>query len=569
MIEIIVASLLSSLIIMGYGYIFYNFAFGNKHNLERHLYEISIFGIVFIGFLAVIINFIFPLNKFTGDFFLASGLIFFVIFYLKNNYKNKIFKYILITGIITFLLITSSNTYRPDAGLYHLPFISILNEKKIIIGLANINFRFGTSSIVQYISAIYNNHMLNKAFITIPLASIFSIYILFNLKKVFLNLQKKNYKTSIILFCLLIFALYSFSRYSNYGNDAPAHIFYFIIIIYLLNNEGDKSNNLFFKISYISIFLFAIKPFMFLVLIFPFFIFLTSKIKQKLIFNKNSIIIFIFLFSWILKSFLTSGCLLYPVSQTCVKNWNVYDHEKTILESSSGEAWAKDWINQEKEVPKLQFDEYNKNFNWTKTWTKNHLLKIYEKTIPFLIFLLILLIFLIGIHFSKKNNKLYNDNSNNFNVLILLIVSLLFSIIWFLKFPLYRYGLGFLLTTIILGYSFAITPFARSLPKKKLCNIFIILIIIGFSAFSIKNMIRIFSHKNANYANYPWPRIYSLDENKQNTPIEFTEIKDNRNFLYFYSGGELCMYSKSPCSNYKIEKLKVKNFFSYSIYYIN
>lgn len=341
MIEIIFASLLSSLIIMGYGYIFCNFAFGNKHYLEGHLYEIGIFGIIFIAFLAVIINFIFPLNKFAGDFFLALGLIFFIIFYLKNNYKNKIFKYILITSIITFLLITLSNTYRPDAGLYHLPFVSILNEKKIIIGLANINFRFAHSSIVQYISAIYNNHMLNQAFITIPLASIFSIYILFNLKKVFLNLQKENYKTSIIFFCLLIFSLYSFSRYSNYGNDAPAHIFYFIIIIYLLDNEGDKSNNLFFKINYISIFLFAIKPFMFLVLVFPFFIFITSKIKKKLIFNKNSIIIFIFLFSWVLKSIMTSGCFLYPVTQTCIKNWNVYDHEKLFLNQALGKLGPK------------------------------------------------------------------------------------------------------------------------------------------------------------------------------------------------------------------------------------
>ena len=251
------------------------------------------------------------------------------------------------------------------------------------------------------------------------------------------------------------------------------------------------------------------------------------------------------------------------------RSWKIYDHEKTILESKSGEAWAKDWINQNNKSPKLNFDEYNKNFNWINTWTSNHLIKIHEKITPFLIFLLILLIFFIRIYFLRKNNKPYNDNSNSFDILILSLISLFFSIIWFLKFPLYRYGLGFLLITFILTYSFSITPFARFVSKKKISHIFIILIIIGFSAFSIKNMIRILSNINTNYTNFPWPRIYSLDENKQNIPKEFTEIKDNRNFLYFYSGGELCMYSKSPCSNYNIEKLKVEKFLSYSIYYID
>ena len=35
------------------------------------------------------------------------------------------------------------NTNRPDAGLYHLPFINIINDSKIIIGSNNLEFRFG------------------------------------------------------------------------------------------------------------------------------------------------------------------------------------------------------------------------------------------------------------------------------------------------------------------------------------------------------------------------------------------------------------------------------------------
>ena len=66
--------------------------------------------------------------------------------------KFKIFT-LVITTIISFLLILLSNINRPDAGLYHLPYISLLNENKILLGSANIHFRFGHISL-QYINDI-------------------------------------------------------------------------------------------------------------------------------------------------------------------------------------------------------------------------------------------------------------------------------------------------------------------------------------------------------------------------------------------------------------------------------
>ena len=46
---------------------------------------------------------------------------------------------------------------RPDAGLYHLPFINIINDSKLIFGSANLEFRFGHTSILQYLAAGFNN----------------------------------------------------------------------------------------------------------------------------------------------------------------------------------------------------------------------------------------------------------------------------------------------------------------------------------------------------------------------------------------------------------------------------
>ena len=569
MVEFLLAVICSLIITLGYGSFFYFFSFNNKIFSEKNYYELSVFGIIFISFCSVIINFFLPINKLIGTIFLILGIILFLIFFVKNNYKKKIFKYISISSFIALTLTFSSNVYRPDAGLYHLPFINILNEEKIIIGLANIHFRFATNSIIQYLSALYNNYLFNKAYITIPVSVIFSNYIIFNYKKIFTNLKKGNYRTSIVLFFLLIFSFYSFNNYTKYGNDVPAHIFYFIITILLLEANNNYSKNLFFKICYLSIYLFAIKAFMFLALLFPILIFTIIKNKKYLIINRNFLIIFIFLMSWLIKSLLTSGCFLYPVSQTCIKNLKIYDHEKTILESNSGEAWAKDWINQSKNNHKLDFADYNKNFNWIKTWSKNHLLVIYEKIIPFIIFLFILSIIFTVKFFMVKKKKFVFDKSKNLNIYSLLLISGFFTIVWFIKFPLYRYGLGFIVITITLGYSLFISKLIRYLSRKELKKYFISLIFLGFIAFTLKNFYRIIVNKDILNTNYPWPRIYSLDEKKEDKIQKFIEIKDKQKFLYFYSNGELCMYGNAPCSNYKIDGLKKDTIFSYSLYFKN
>ena len=66
--------------------------------------------------------------------------------FLKIN-KNDLLKKLLIISLISFLLVIYSTVNRPDAWLYHLPYSKIINEHKIIIGVANIHERFAHISI--------------------------------------------------------------------------------------------------------------------------------------------------------------------------------------------------------------------------------------------------------------------------------------------------------------------------------------------------------------------------------------------------------------------------------------
>ena len=88
-------------------------------------------------------------------------------------------KLILFSTILTAGLLIYANVNRPDAGLYHLPYISILNSEKIILGLSNLHFRFGHTSVIQYLSALNNNFLFNEIGVLIPLSSLASFFIIY------------------------------------------------------------------------------------------------------------------------------------------------------------------------------------------------------------------------------------------------------------------------------------------------------------------------------------------------------------------------------------------------------
>ena len=60
-----------------------------------------------------------------------------------------------------------------------------------------------------------------------------------------------------------------------------------------------------------------------------------------------------------------------------------------------------------------------------------------------------------------------------------------------------------------------------------------------------------------------------MKKDEKNEIKKFKKILDQKgNFKYFYSGGEECMYSRSPCSNYLINDLKIKTVYKYKVFYI-
>ena len=240
MIEIFFFSFATCIYFFSAGIFFENKVLQNTNIDNENIYKLPLYGAILLAFLGLFLNFFISLGKNLNS--LIYLFFFIYLIFLQKKYLKKILISSIILGLICSILLIHETTYRPDAGLYHLPFISILNNEKIIIGLSNIHFRFGHISITQYISALNNNWLFSDKGVLIPASVIYGSFLFYLINEI------KNYQNkSALIFNLIIlsFLCLKLNRYSDFGNDAPAHIYYFFltsIAISSLSNLNKKKN---------------------------------------------------------------------------------------------------------------------------------------------------------------------------------------------------------------------------------------------------------------------------------------------------------------------------------------
>ena len=204
----------------------------------------SLIGLISLSFIALIINFFVPLNQQTNTIVLMTLLVSILLTnknFLKKIISKTVLKFIFFSTLGVFLMIILSNINTPDAGMYHFPYVNILNENKIIIGISNIHHRYGHVSIMQYLSALHFNYVFGINGIVVPLASlaIYSIFVFLS----YINQKSDLSISNVFSIFIIIFIFWKMNRYSGYGNDAPAHfIFFIIVLIYLNSLEIFKKN---------------------------------------------------------------------------------------------------------------------------------------------------------------------------------------------------------------------------------------------------------------------------------------------------------------------------------------
>ncbi len=532
-----------------------------KESSDTSLAYFGLVGIITLSILSFILNLFTPLNEIISNFiyiFLILNL-----FVIKNISLKKILnlaKKISLFVILNILILSYSNYYDPDGGWYHLPFSRLINDYKIIIGSVSLHPMFGSHSILQYLAASFHNSLTTFNGVLYVNALIGTFSLLYFYQK---YLVEKNFNLKIFLFIALSLFFIEMNRVSEYGNDTPAHLF-FIITIFLTTNFLKAKNlkeNRFKEICLFSIFTFFVKPLLIFILFIPFWIFLRKKLFTKL--NFYPFFSMVILAFWLFKNVLLSGCLIYPIKQTCFENLSWYSSDPDFLiaaENSSqfSELHSKGWKNFDKNnqffknyaFEKEKKEEYLKSFNWLNTYLEDgyyyNITKKIDYLLIFLSLILIILIFLSKIKNSKKGGySLQSLKDEKF----IYFLNFIFFTIFIFKFPDGRYGLSFIFLFIyfifilllnLLNLNFSLTT--------KVTNFALIFL---FVIFVSKNMNRIIQKKESFL---PHPEInYNLKNPIFN--IENKKIMNGSNIKIFFgnskhirfAGKNFCKYYKSPC----------------------
>ncbi len=511
---------------------------------ENQIFNIFI-GIIFISILSLMINFIYPLEKKINTL-IFTIIIFYGFFKYQKEFNKNFFLIILPIILISSLFIYKSNNFMPDAALYHLPFIKIINSEKIIFGLSNLHFRFGHISVIQYSSAFLNNFIFIERGIIIMPALISGTFLTFITYKL-LNFKTINF-LYLLIFFILAFSVTHLDRYSNYGNDVPGFIFGTLSIIYYTKYIFEKKEIFLFISLLFIVFSFLIKPFLIILVALPGYIIFIKFIKRKKI-DKKFFILPIIIFLWLLKTTINTGCLVYPMKITCFDNLSWADKEKTEFYEIAGEAASKGYMDliKLKKDKEVTMDDFNDNFAWTKIWFENHFFIIINKISPYLLFIIIYLLFCIYIKDKSRVKKLDKKiHSMNF----FLVISVLY---WFLKFPIYRYGVLFIILTLTIS---TIIFFSKIITKNKLININKKIIF-----FLITVLVLINGNRIANsFSNPAWPEVFSKNSGG------YKEIFKDDLFVYTKSKYS-CMYDRNLCSNWEInfKNFKIQNDYKFFV----
>ncbi len=548
MIYIIICSFLITVFYIPYGAFIYN---EDKVSFKNFSAQI-LYSLIVLSFIGLIVNFLFPLSIKLNSILIIVSLFLFIKDW-KKYFNKKFLLFTFLISLILLLLMINSNTFRPDSGLYHFPYIKILNDEKIIFGLSNLHFRFAHISIIQYVSAISNNFLFLSNGMLFPTAIIFAAVVINFLSEINNYIKNKNFNLRFFyLFFTLIFIFYKMNRYSEYGNDTPSHLLFFFLISELLNFKKYKGSikkicNLFI----VSLFIFLNKITLGIACILPF-VFINKKNFFNLFKIKRTYFGIFFLILWLIKNILVSGCLIYPLSNTCFTDLSWTDIEEVKEISNQNEAWAKNFPDQKKI---LSYEKFNSEFNWINSWIKNYFGQLINIFYPYIIFILILFIY------TKKRKNVYELDSSS-KIIFFQIILFFSCLIWFLKLPLYRYGASLLISFITLFFAYIFYRYTE--PSKQPIKTYISIIIVGIFIFISKNSLRIISN-NYYYNNYPWPKYYSHGD--KNVLPEIKSINIDNKIIYRAKYG-ICMYSPSPCTGY-IKNFKVNQKWGYLIFDIN
>ena len=505
--------------VVGYGLILDKFI--GKKNISQNFGYLGFLGLFFLTLYSYISHLLFIHSKTHNFFIIIIGIIFFILNFKKKYRQKKDLIILFSTFILLFsgLLIIKNHD---DFSYYHFPYTYYLTQHTLSFGIGQFGHGFRTQSSIFYLNSLFylpfaKYYLFNIYYI---LVIGFANIILFNraiadLPKSLNKVGKINYIKYLILISFVFINIF-FYRISEHGTDRSAQILIIILIIELLNLNYQKKFELInlSNIYLISALIISIKAFFILytVFIIPI-IYLIKKHKYDFIdslkiilLNKFSFLFLLTLFFTLFTNFTNTGCLIYPVSFTCISNisWGI-PIEQVHLMNNWYELWSKAGAGPNFRVENP--NDYIDGFSWVGHWIDEY---FFNKVSDFLLGLLVLLL-VTSLVFNLNNFKYHNLKINRYISITYVIVFFLF-LEWFYNHPALRYG-GYCIIFMLLFIPMSLLLSTVRLNLKKYFRNSIILLAVSVLIFNARNINRI-SSEIEKYNYKPFAKtFYELDEN--------------------------------------------------------
>ena len=506
----------------------------NKNNIFRNYDLLSIFlGFFWYGNILIVFNFFIPIKFLALILFVVILIIEFktISEFLKTN-KFSIF----MMGF--FIPSMYNNNPSQDANMYHFYIQEMFRSEKINLGISNFDPLYGLGSIFDYVSSTL---WISSSYSLIQLLNLIFLTSFFNL--LLTEIQLNNHVLKNISIAIVIIGILD-----NFGLGGGRNGFFFIqeigkfdssyaiifflcaLLFYKVTLEKDFQSINFYLLIFFATFLSQIRTFGYLFFVT---ILILLFLENKIIFLiKNSGFVF-FNLLWALKNLLSTGCLIYPVSFTCIETLPWESTSQTYELSANAIRNNRNPNDKNAEISSL---------NWIDDYW-------FSENIDYLLnFLLTFTLIFIFFNLFQKSQKIKRNKYSNLNTLNLL----LFLISWFFLYPNYRFASGIFISIYIFFNINKISNFQlyiKNIRSIKL-SILVLLIITAGLVVRVDSYKAFISNFNQNL----------LTKYELNTP----ELK-KRVGSYGYSSKETYCFGELTCSNSK-QKTQKNYLGSYSIY---
>jgi len=479
---------------------------------------------------SIIANIFIPLKN-ISIFVIILGLINFCILFKKFLFKFSFIS--LIALIIFFNLIISYNPLATDSHVYHLQIIKWYHNYKTILGLAQLESRFGLNSIWHYILGLiyfdFKGSNTIYLFNLIPIIALFNE--VFNLTKKDISKFSNKFITACVFFIIIFTVIHPYPNgtiLSLLGSpevDTPGMIFFIICIYYFIRIFEKNSYKNFYYFVIASSLCVTIKlSYLICLLLFFYIIFFDKEFTKNI---KKLTPIFILVFFWVLQSYLNSGCLIFPLNQLCFSvPWGFNSETLIFFKNFDITAFIRSKNNP---VNYLDSNYYLYSYQWVLPWIKNYLLKssffLISVTIIFFSTLL------ITYNLLTKQNKIF-PKKIYFGIIFFIVV---FILIWS-NAPEFRYTLGIFISITCIIFSISISFYEKLIKKFFFLNK--ISIIILFCILLFNNLDLVYKKPNQ----FTTSRVYNYEKfifsHKEN---DFNFYLPNNTCALF---DEICTYSE-------------------------